>query len=526
MTKTSASLAAPRDELAEAGYLPGYRRAQSLGLSPYAPHVGGMTGGVTPAFGAPTPSSNWKFKWNGFLSASLQTSVNKRPAPLPGQSETVLHVPPQTLDEYASFVGTNTMPGNWAALNFQYGNKVVSANFSINTWNPSQPSTYTQIGSQYFIHNAFLSFDIPPVAGINLHARVGYFYNAYGSLSQYGPGIYQNNITGIVRGVGETVVAEYAITPSVSVVVEDGFMGTRNGKVPDGVIANAASGGANPIFPAAFVHHVHLGIVRKGAPQFRAQVHYITNWARDDRTQMATDNPTTRQIDESRPLDGRLRVFGADATISSPVWGFLGVGASYIKGNNAFTLKGLNTYGGEGVSLTDRWWGQSTGGSGSLAVAALNYTVSLGKIVAYPTPFAGDGPDLLVSTGFVIAKAMPGTTFEPYDRVRHKYGLDVLYKFFSWMGAGLRGDRVVPSSLDAGETFHVIASRLVFKTDWQSRETITLSYAKWFYGPRSRPEAGSAFGPGSGAATGPVPVGPELGKLDDQLIALNVNMWW
>ena len=241
----------------------------------------------------------------------------------------------------------------------------------------------------------------------------------------------------------------------------------------------------------------------------RAQIHYMTNWSRDDRSQMSTDNPVTRQIDESHIKDGHVNVFGVDATLSSNIWGYLGAAASYTKGENAALLRGLNTYGGEGPQLVDRWWGGPTGGTGSLLVAGINYSVSVGNIVARPTPFNGDGPDLLISTGFVIAKS--NTTFEPYDRVRHKYGLDALYKFLPWLGAGIRGDRVVPTSRDSGETFHVIAPRLVFRTDWQSRETITLLYAKWFYGPRSHPEASASMTPD---------------KIDDQLLALNVNMWW
>jgi hypothetical protein len=75
-------------------------------------------------------------------------------------------------------------------------------------------------------------------------------------------------------------------------------------------------------------------------------------------------------------------------------------------------------------------------------------------------------------------------------------------------------DRVSPNSRDSQETFHVVAARLVFKTDWQSRESIMLMYAKWFYGDNTHPEYGSV--------TPSLP----LPRLDDQLIAVNVNMWW
>jgi hypothetical protein len=97
-------------------------------------------------------------------------------------------------------------------------------------------------------------------------------------------------------------------------------------------------------------------------------------------------------------------------------------------------------------------------------------------------------------------------------RLRYKGGIEGIYTFFSWMGAGLRVDRVAPTSKDAGETYHVLASRLIFKSGWGSRDNIQIIYAKWFYGPRTHPEASST-------------VASDIG-LDDQLIAVNVNMWW
>jgi len=76
----------------------------------------------------------------------------------------------------------------------------------------------------------------------------------------------------------------------------------------------------------------------------------------------------------------------------------------------------------------------------------------------------------------------------------------------------LRADRVAPNSKDSGDTFYVLAPRLMFRTNWVSRETISIIYGKWFYGPRSHGETGST-------------VSGDVG-LDDQLIAFNVNMWW
>jgi hypothetical protein len=97
-------------------------------------------------------------------------------------------------------------------------------------------------------------------------------------------------------------------------------------------------------------------------------------------------------------------------------------------------------------------------------------------------------------------------------RLRYKFAIESVYTFRSWVGVALRADRVAPNSKDSGETFYVLAPRLVFRTNWVSHETISIIYGKWFYGPRSHPEASSI-------------ISGDVG-LDSQLIAFNVNMWW
>jgi hypothetical protein len=64
----------------------------------------GFRGRVTPGYGTPGPSTDWTFRWTGFFTASLQTSENQRVDRARGQ-RTVLHVPPQTIDEYALLRG-------------------------------------------------------------------------------------------------------------------------------------------------------------------------------------------------------------------------------------------------------------------------------------------------------------------------------------------------------------------------------------------------------------------------------------
>jgi hypothetical protein len=231
------------------------------------------------------------------------------------------------------------------------------------------------------------------------------------------------------------------------------------------------------------------------------------------------DNMVTRGIDESHIPDGKISVYGFDASLTHPILGLLAIGGSHVSAHDSWPLRGLLTFGGEGKDLTERWLGNDTGGTGQVDALGINWSGSLGRILASPKPFDSNGPDILINAGAVVATSRTnsacGDAATCFDgRWRHKYGADVLYAFLPQMAAGVRVDRVVPNSKDSSETFHVLAARLVFKTDWQSRESVMLLYARWFYGTNTHPEYSSLTN------------SLALPRLDEQLFAVNVNMWW
>jgi hypothetical protein len=536
-----------KDALPDAGYVPGYSGGYpSFGLAPHSPSAGALPGGLTPGFGAPMPPSEWTFTWSGYLSASAQFSVNQRvtaagEALAPGQSSTVFHTPPQTVDEYQSFVGTATVPGQWIAMNLRYGNRDVSANVTLSTWNPSESTTYYQPGSQNFIQNAYLAYNIAAIGRLKLNADAGYFYTTYGNLGQYGPGVYQNPVAGGPRGVGTRMLAQYALRPEWLLMFEAGVMGNRNGRAPSGTAPANPNSSADPTFPAAYVGHLHAGVVYKSDFVVKANLHWMFNWAMDDRVQYnagpedpkdptgftrSKDTFFTRAINEALVPDGWISVLAADVQVSHPIWGILGIGGTHIDAQHAYPLRGLLTYGGEGQQLTERWLGVDNGGTGKVEVAIVNWSASIGKILASPLPFDTNAPDLIVNAGAVIATSHDlgpsmsdrcngqiecRNASRTYDgRWRYKAAVDLLYVFLPWMSIGGRFDRVMPNSKDSEETFHVLAGRLVFKSDWASRETISLIGARWFYGPQTHAEYSS----------------PSRPWLDQWLVALNVNMWW
>lgn len=506
------------DELSVAGYMPGYRRYDGLGLSPHVPRVGGLPGGITPSFGAPNRADDWTFRWTGSMNISLQASSNTRRRLAPGQGSTVYHTPPMTIEEWASFTSTSSVPGNWVGMTFQYGNSKVTAITSIDTYNPTQPTTYYQMGSQYFINNSYLSISPGSIGGIRFHVDAGFYSKAYGNLSRYGGGVYTNPITGLIRGVGEAISAEYDLSDKVTLKLEHGLMTARNGWIANNIISSPINGYNRTTWPAAWIHHGHAGFLVKGDTQYELQLHYIHNWSQDERVEWSFDNPVTRQLNETNIPDGRIQVFGMDARAIDDVYGYLSAGVAFVRMNHAFPLKGLMTYGGDGENIADRWLGLPANGTGSVVVAAVNYTVSLGKIVAHPQAFNGDGPDIIINTGFHWAtslvdykKTLWGDESNWNHRNRYKGAIDGLYTLFRYLGVGCRFDTVVPNSKDMDETFYVLAPRIQLKTDWTSREALNLMYARWFYGSKTRNE-------GTGERT------PE--RLDNQLLALNFNLWW
>ncbi|HEY4395790.1 MAG TPA: hypothetical protein VGP64_17095 [Polyangia bacterium] len=540
------------DVLHNAGYVPGYRTFQGFSQAPSAPRVGSLPGNVTPSYGAPMPPSQWTFKFSGFLNDSFQSSIGNRMVTGPDQTTTVFHIPPQTVDEYASFLGTNTMPGQWVQINISYGTPTVAANLTLSTWNPTEPSTYYAIGSQNFIQNAYLSYTPPPIGDWQLKGLAGYFYTNYGALAQYGLGMYTNAIVALVRGVGYDLVANYNLSPTLTLVLDQGFLGNRNGHIPDATIPDAGNGNANPLYPASWLAHVHAGLISTGPTTIKANAHFLVNWAQDDMAQCQSasillpandttdqcfDNPTYRQFNSANVTNGHIYVTGLDAALINPVWGWLGLAGSYTVGANASLLRGLTTFGGEGLSLVDRWWGSGTYGSGALYAAGLNWSASLNHLRSHGGPVRGDAPDLQLNVGAVLAYgttsnsttlsgaqplgstitmpgpvALPSSVDQYNQRLRYKFGVDGLYNPLSWLAFGLRVDRVVPTTKDSEQNFWVLAPRLVFKTNWMAREAFTLLYGKWFYGANTHPDASSLVAPD--------------GRLDDQLIALNVNVWW
>jgi hypothetical protein len=57
----------------------------------------------------------------------------------------------------------------------------------------------------------------------------------------------------------------------------------------------------------------------------------------------------------------------------------------------------------------------------------------------------------------------------------------------------------------------VISPKLIFRSNWNSHEQVTLAYTRWFYGAHTHGEAPNDY---------------THEELDDQMFSLSFGMWW
>jgi hypothetical protein len=530
-----------KDDLARPGYIPGYRRYPWIGLPPYVPHSASAFGHATAPYGSQGPRDVWNFNFSGFFAAGVRAAIRQRPLP-PGseRDSTALRNAVQTGEPFSAG-GTQ---GSWVQMTFEYGNRIATAHVNLTTWNPSRGASFTQLGSQNFIDSAYLTFRIPPISKLRLGVSVGAFGQTYGNLGQYGGGFY-NNATGQIRGVGETVSAEYDLTDTLVLTADHGIM-SNGDKAPGGCetppsrpgepcptgVSFAPANMGDAYDPASWVHHMHLGIIRNGDITIQGQLHYLQNWSQDDRGLLPVKlppadgnladydpdpRPETPYVDESRTRgDGRYDAYGASIGFRGGQWARGGVGVVYGHAENAYALHGLSvSYVGDGETFSRDWLGPRSLEAntndlvGSITSFSGEAEFSWGTLWRLPEPYWGEGFNVTTGVGFqygVIGSEDP----ERDGWNMYRAGIDSAVSILPWLGAGVRVDQVNPNLERPDQIFYALTARLVFRTWWNSHESVTLQYNKWIYGDE-------------------VPINfraPPNEKLDTDALSFGFGMWW
>ena len=472
-----------------------------LGLAVGTPDTGGLPGRFRPAYGvSPKSPSDFKFDFHGYLNVPLRFGINERENPYETQYETVFHGPPLVPDDFERFEHTGLVPQPWVQLNFSYGNSVVVGTVVIAARSVSNASGFFNPPTQLGINDAFLTFK-PKFGNVDVEFDVGGFANRYGSMGDYDTGRYDTPVIARLAGVGYTGRIGVPLPNELVFLAEQGITGQWD-RAPLGVEPAGWNGFTDPNVGTSFAHHAHIGLayLRRG----QIGLHFASAFTRDDRT--APQQP-----------DGNITVIGADVNANLAQFGRIYVAGAYTDASDArgvsSVIRVLNTAGGPG--LMREYLGRNSGGNGSLFSMGAQYDVSIGEIVRFPAPFSGYGPDVYASLfGLYTHVTSDEAAFDGVDKL--KYGGEVTYSALSWLAFSGRYDRVVANTDDDTQTFAVISPRIIFRSDFNSQDQVTLQYSRWFYG--SGVTVRNSYDPNRPADPSVVP--------DEQTISLTASMWW
>ena len=112
--------------------------------------------------------------------------------------------------------------------------------------------------------------------------------------------------------------------------------------------------------------------------------------------------------------------------------------------------------------------------------------------------FWGDGQDLYLKLYGMYNKVK--SDFEPNNGIHKlKFGADLSTSILPWLSAGLRFDRLQPNSKIPEQSFAILSPRIVFKSNWNTHEAITIQYSRYMYNQRECKSAGIPGNPNAGS---------------------------
>jgi hypothetical protein len=501
---TRPALAATATPVATAPSPPPPPRAiEGVTLAPGMPDFGGEVTDAVPT-GALTGGDGYHFDFHGYVRAPLRVGYGPRNDRSAGKE---LHSPPRTVDlSFTDWNYTNNLPGPWTELLLSYGNSRASMTASIASYNQTVAG-YRDLQAQLGINQAFVTLNFPDAFGRlgGLRGVFGSFTNRYGSPGKYGGGMYDTYLFGRTRAVGETLTADFDLSPSLTLIAEHGI-GAKLDAIPFDTVTPRPDYLPYPgPVPqgSTFVHHAHLALDISHV--LVLGTHYITVWTPDDHNAVGT---------KSQP--GRMTIYGGELRLNGSAFGDGYLGYSHIDASHILPLADavevLHSLGGS--SFKNNFFGgfdqvtrtKNPDDSGTVDSVLFQYTVSLGKLARYPRRFGGNGPDLTL-TPFAMWNKIKG---DHNDYSRLKFGAEAIYSAIDVLAFGARYDLVQPDLKNNKQSFSVLSPKVILRTAFVTHEAITFQYSHYVLGSETRP----AF-PYDG-----------LPKADPDVFMVSASMWW
>lgn len=438
--------------------------------------------------GEAADEDGFRLRFHGFLRVPMRVGLGG------GQ----VHSPPQIPDgAYTDWRYTNVSGGPWTELWLSYGNGTVSANVVLAAYDISDAS-YRDLLSQLGIHQSFLTFSFPRLFGARggVTWNVGAFSSRYGTAGQYDAGKYDTYLFGATHVAGETVSAHYRLADDLTLAIDHG-VGAKLQVTPlvDGLEAPYLPYPGDVQQGSTLLHHAHAGLGI--GDTLTVAAHFLTAWTDDARS--------------SAEIDGRITNVGVDVKLVGHRLGDGYLGYSRILSADPLRVAGafeaLHSF--EGWNLRDNYFGSDATGTGTIDTVMFQHQFSLSRYLWAPQPFWGQGPDLVASVFGMynhVASDDPAFT-APANKL--KLGGDVTYTPRSWLGVGLRYDRVAPDTSDASTTFHVISPSITLRSKFASREEVVIGTSHYVNG--------DAVTPGYPHET----LAP-----DGTVVRISAAMWW
>lgn len=494
-----------------------------MGLEPGAPQAGNLPGGVSPGVESQS-KDDWRFHFHGYFSMPAWAGIGSRAADSPDGGESfeegdvTLHAPPVVPGEQGSFADTNILQRPWTQLNFSYGTSQVTATVVVAAKTASSAQGYFNPPDHIGIQDAFLTLNVDDTDTSKIKVHAGAFSSRYGTMGEYDEGQYGVPIIGRVEGAGVVGSGRWALTDELHLLAEAGASGNIDKPVL-GTIPEGWNGFVDANIGSTFAGHGHIGIAHQDL--INVGLHALHSFASDD------------QAGVQEQPDAKLTVLGADARLTMGPLGHLFFGMSHAMAKDIASLGGVLHYldTAHGPDLIRNYLGQESDGNGSLTTFGLQYDFSLASAMLAPEPFSGNAPDLRLSLFGMFTVTQPDadiTRLPPVNRVGIcsdscvKYGGEVTYKPLSFLAVALRADQVDQylgdgdgGGIFGAESFTILSPRLIFSSDWNSQDQVTLQYSNYSYGERV-----AVRNPGYD------PRDLTYTAADQHTISLHAAMWW
>jgi hypothetical protein len=465
---------------------------------------------ATPFGRSPSTSKDSVLDFHGYVLMPMTAAILKRSNPEPGQSSTALHSPPLIPQDETRFEYTAVIPRPWVQLNFSYGNSTVAATAIIAARAATDAGLFDGT-KQLGISDAFVSANLSKQVGTPFEVKVGAFTGRYGAMGAYDAGRYGTPLIARTNTVGVTTTVGLDLGKKLTLALEHGLGGSL-GRADVGTLPEAwndfgntgAAGTPSADAPwgvgTTFVNHLHAGLGYDNLAQ--AGLHYLVAWTQDNLS-------TPGNI-----RDGKIAVLGADARLTLGRGGHLYAGFSHTKLSHAAVVSGvlevLNARG--GPELMREYIGMNSHGNGSLNTFGAQYDLSVTRML-YGDFFKGNSPDVRLSA-FAIAVGVKSDDPTQDGVTKLKVGVEATYAMTSWFGLSTRFDHVAANSSDAGTAFNIFSPRLLFHTDWLSRDEFALQYSYFQYGSDVI------------VRTGAERVDDPTATPDKTVISLSGTFWW